>query len=139
MTQTATKYLLISIHNNLYALDLSHTAEVLDPPDLWPIPNSPAHYSGAMNFHNTIVAVMDLATILGLTPVVNNYKTIVLDPALASLAFMVERVVRIISPDEISCITTSEEQFIQEILAIPEGEASLLRSDAIIKFATDNV
>lgn len=139
MTTTGTKYLLISIHNNLYALDISHTAEVLDPPNLWPIPNAPAHYCGAMNFHNTIVAVMDLATILGLPPVASHDKTIVLDSGLASLALLVERVNRIISHDEVSAAIPSEKAFIQMVLAIPEGEASLLKIDELIKFATDNV
>ena len=36
------------------------------PPHTWPIPGSPLRYVGAMNFHDTIVAVMDMAAFLGL-------------------------------------------------------------------------
>ena len=92
MTATGYKYLLFTLHGRRYAVDLAQVAEIEEPPTLWPIPGVPACYPGAMNFHGSIVAVMDLAAFLGHPAATPPEKVIVLAPAIASLALLVERV-----------------------------------------------
>ena len=66
MTETEHKYLIFSLQGSRYAFDLAQVAEVCEPLPTWPVPGAPPCYAGAMNFHGTIVAVMDLAAFLGL-------------------------------------------------------------------------
>jgi len=139
MSDSIKKYIVLSLHENLYAIDLSQTAEILNPQKVSPIPNCSPYFCGAMNFHNSIVAVMDLATILGVPPVPRHDKMILLDPCIAALAFLVERVVRIINHDENIFSASCNEPFIKGRFALPDGNCSLLDIEALIRFASDNV
>lgn len=138
MTENASKYLLLSQHTSYYAFELSQTAEVEDPPELWPIPNSRPPCCGAMNFHNSIVAVLDLAQTLAL-PVSVPDKVIVLAPNVAALAFLVERVVRIVTLDQPAIAASTDKPFVRATFSIPEGDVSVLDLDALIRIATDAV
>ncbi|MHB8056533.1 MAG: chemotaxis protein CheW, partial [Desulfuromonadaceae bacterium] len=82
------KFLIFRMQDSLYALDLAQTAEVADLTQLWPIPLAPPCYSGAMNFHGDIIAVMDLSLFLGLSGGNRPEKMIVLHQSIASLALL---------------------------------------------------
>ena len=103
MTEAAQKYLVFTLPGRRYAVDLGQVAGVEEPPTLWPIPGAPPCYPGAMNFHGSIVAVMDMTAFLGYAGVCRPEKVIVLNPALASLALLVERVECVISADQVRC------------------------------------
>lgn len=96
------KFLIFSLQDSLYALDLATVAEVSDPVSVSPIPFAPGYYSGALSFHGDIVAVMNLAHFLGGAEQRAPGKMIVLRPEIASLAFLVDTVLKIVSEDEIS-------------------------------------
>ena len=95
MNDTAPKYLIFTLSGRRYAFDLAQVAEVVERPATCPIPLAPTCYHGAMNFHGTIVAVMDLAALLGLPGEHDAEHTIVLDARIAALAFSVETIIRI--------------------------------------------
>ena len=114
------------MQRSLYAFDLSQVAEVIDPPQMWPIPLAPPCYSGVMNFHGDIVAVMNLPFFLGLTECVLPEKIIVLHQDVASLAFLVDTVARIVSEDEISVSPAPDKVFAAATLSLPDDEAILL-------------
>lgn len=137
MTETSSKYLLMALHTHYYAIELPLTLAVEDPPKLWTIPNSHPPCCGAMNFHNTIVAVFDLAATLGYPPASNPDKIIILDPKIAALAFLVERVMRISSHDTTDLGEPPAVACVKNILTIPEGEAYLLDIDALTAIASD--
>lgn len=120
------KFLIFSLPGSRYALDLAQVAEVGDPPQLWPIPLAPPCYSGAINFHGDIVAVLDLAVFLGLAGPGSPEKIIVLHHEIASLALLVETVVRIVSWDEVSFTTTHDGTFAAATLGLTDGEAILI-------------
>lgn len=120
------KFLIFSLHDTLYALDLAQVAEVDDPPRMWPIPLAPACYSGALNFHGDIVAVMDLAIFLGLAASGHPGKMVVLHQEVAALAFLVDTIVRIVPAYEVSFAPPPGNGIAASTLILAEGEALLL-------------
>jgi len=133
------KYLIFSLSGKLCAFELSQVAEVCEPHPLWPIPAVPPYYHGAMNFHGSIVAVMDLAAFMELPAQNETKKLIVLHSNIAALAFLVERVIRIVSADQVEQRTAADEPFATALLVLPEGQATLLDAQAIAEHATRNI
>lgn len=127
------KFLLFEVQGNRYAFDLEHIAEVADPSCNWPIPLAPACFSGAIHVHGTIVAAIDLALFLGLPKVREPQKMILTHRSFAALAFLVDRVIRIVPEHEIRIESTSGSRFESFVLILPEGNASLLDLSEIVK------
>lgn len=132
MTSHDKKFLIFTLQGSLYALDLKQVAEVSDPPQLWPIPLAPACYSGALNFHGDIVAVINLPLFLGLTGCNQPGKIVVLHREVASLAFLVDSIVRIVSEDEISFNPATDTDFAVATLGLPDGEAIQIDLEALV-------
>ena len=136
MSSAGRKYLIFSLSGDLYAFELSQVAEVCEPQPLWPIPAVPPCYRGAMNFHGAIVAVMDLAAFMGLPEQRDTEKLIVLHGGIAALAFLVERVVRIVSTGQVETQNSTGKPFACGQIALPEGRVTLLDAHAIAEQAT---
>jgi len=139
MTNDSRKYLIFSLAGRLFAFDLAQVAEVEEQPATWPIPMSPLCYPGAMSFHGTIVAVMDLAMFLDLPGNHAAEKVIVLDTRIASLAFLVERVIRIASVDQVDILEGADGAFVVAQILLPDGEATLLDAVAIAERAGETI
>jgi len=133
------KYLIFSLSGKLCAFELSQVAEVCEPKPLWPIPAVPPYYHGAMNFHGSIVAVMDLAAFMELPAQKETEKLIVLHSNIAALAFLVERVIRIVSADQVEQRNAADEPFATALLVLPEGQAELLDAQAITEHAAGSI
>lgn len=134
MTDHEQKFLIFSLHKSLFAIDLARIAEVGDRPRLDPIPFAPPCYRGALNFHGEIVAVMDLPFFLGLETG-HSSKIIILQEHIASLAFLVDRVVSIVSGSETVREAAHEIRFAAETLVLPSGTATLFDLDALVNAA----
>jgi purine-binding chemotaxis protein CheW len=132
-------YLLFALQGRRFAIDLSQVAEVSEPPDTGPIPGTPSCYTGAMNFHGTIVAIMDLAAFLGLPSCHELEKLIVLDTRTASLAFLVERVIRIAPQEQAKLDAAPDDRFASALIRLPDGEATLLDVAAIAQRAAETI
>jgi purine-binding chemotaxis protein CheW len=139
MTGEGRKYLIFTLQGRRFAFDLEQIAEVEEVPVVQPIPSAPACYPGAVNFHGTIVAVMDLAAFLGYTNRTIPEKMITLDPRSASLAFLVEQVVRITTLGEDSFSTAPNEEFTTATLKLPDGQATLLDARLIVARAQESI
>jgi purine-binding chemotaxis protein CheW len=135
MTTHDRKYMIFSLQGSLYALDLKQVAEVGDPPQMWPIPLAPACYSGALNFHGAIVAVMNLALFLGIPGCRQPGKIIVLHSEVASLAFLVDTIVRIVSEEEVSFCPAPVNGLAVATLRLTDGEATQLDLEALVREA----
>jgi purine-binding chemotaxis protein CheW len=129
------KFLIFYMNGQRYAFDLKIVAEVMDPPMIWPIPFAPSYYSGAINFHGSIVAVMDLAVFLGFARCPGLEKIVVLDANVALLGFLVERVARIVPEQHIELHEAPDVRFASASLCLPEGNATLLDINEIIREA----
>jgi purine-binding chemotaxis protein CheW len=140
MTETARKYLIFTLSGRHYAFDLAQVAEVVEQPAIWPIPLAPPCYHGAINFHGTIVAVMDLAMLLGLPGGHGAGKTIVLDTRIAALALSVEGIIRITSQGQAGFFgTPGDEAFALGQLSLSEGDVILLDAAAIAEHAAETI
>jgi purine-binding chemotaxis protein CheW len=86
------------------ALDVVHIQEIVESPPFFFIPLAPAVFSGAINFHGTIVPVLDLGACLGISGDQRDGRIIVLAAELCSLAVAVTKIRKIIllDPDELS-------------------------------------
>jgi purine-binding chemotaxis protein CheW len=133
------KYLIFSLQDSLYSLDLEHVAEISEPLPMWPIPLAPACYSGVVNIHGNIVAVMNLPLFLGLTGVSTFTKVIVLQQEVASLAFLVDAVVRIVSEDDVAYALASDRQFAAATLSLRDSEVIQLDLGALIRAAENGM
>lgn len=140
MTEAARKYLIFTLSGRHYAFDLAQVVEVVEQPATWPIPLAPPCYHGAMNFHGTIVAVMDLAMFLGLSGGHGSDKVIVLDTRIAALAFSVEGIIRITPQGQTELSRTQgDEAFALGQLNLPEGKVILLDAGAIAEHAAETI
>jgi purine-binding chemotaxis protein CheW len=139
MTTHDKKFMIFSLQGSLYALDLKQVAEVGDPPQMWPIPLASACYSGAMNFHGDIVAVMNLALFLGLPAGRQPGKIIVLHREVASLAFLVDTVVKIVSEEEVSFSKPPEKGLTAAMLCLTDGEATQLDLEVLLHEAENEM
>lgn len=132
MADNDRKFLIFFVGGQRYAFNLAQIAEVMDPATSWPIPLAPACYVGAINFHGSIVAVMDLAVFLDFKHCSRPEKIIVLDVSVASLGFLVERLARIVSEHDIEFHKAPSTRFASALLRLPEGDATLLDIAEII-------
>jgi len=140
MSATERRFLIFALAERLFAFDLAQVAEVAEPRKTWPIPGAPDCYAGAINFHGSIVAVMDLAGFMDFHPRQLPEKLIVLSPEIASLAFLVDRILRIVPESQVEKRTEADgERFAQGFLLLPEGRAALLDADAIADQATREI
>lgn len=126
MKSKNTKFLIFSLAGSLYALELAQVAEVCDPPHFWPIPMSPPCYAGAISYHGEIVAIIDLALFFDLTGNSQANKLLILKHESASLALLVDSVIKIVSDAEISLVPEVSKQFTVTTINFTEGSASLL-------------
>ncbi|HIJ87534.1 MAG TPA: CheW domain-containing protein [Desulfuromonadales bacterium] len=123
MNNSNRKFLVFSLQDSLYALDVADVAEVADPPQMWPIPLAPAYYAGVLSFHGDIVAAMILSRFLGLRQQHQPGKIVVLRQEVASLAFLVDSIIRIACEEEVSFSSPPDSVFAQSTLTIIEGTA----------------
>ena len=140
MTESARNYLIFTLSGQRYAFHLAQVLEVVERPATWPIPLAPPCYHGAMNFHGTIVAVMDLAKFLGLPGGQGSDNVIVLDTRIAALAFSVEGISRITPQVQTELSRTpGDEDFALGNLNLPEGMVVLLDAAAIAEHAAETI
>ncbi len=135
MTDSNRKFLIFSLGGSRYALDLALVTEVSDPPQMSPIPLSPVFYTGAMNFHGAIVAVINLAQFLGLPESSTPDKVIILNQEAVSLAFLVDTVVRIVPEDEILFGNPPDNCFAVSTCHLADGDAIQLDLDSLVNSA----
>lgn len=84
---------------HLYALEVASLQEVVESPPLHYIPRAPEHFRGAINFHGSILPVLDLPFYLGFPGKSRDPRVIVLAFDLCRMALEVAAVHKIVSVD----------------------------------------
>ena len=64
----ASRYMEFSLGGESFAVDLLLVKEVITPPEMTPIPKSPAHVSGLINLRGLVLTVVDARKLLGIQP-----------------------------------------------------------------------
>lgn len=132
MKDASRRLLIFSVQEKKFALGLHDVAEVMEPPPIFPIPRVPAWFLGAMNFHGSLVSVLDLAKFLGTGSAIRPGKILVLDRCIASLAMLVDRVETIVSEDVVLGKDAGSEPMIAEVLNTADGDIRLLAVEALL-------
>jgi len=120
------RLLIFRIQGNRYAMDLQDVAEVLDPPGMFPVPWAPSCIRGAINFHGSLVAVLDLSTVMNAGSLDRGGSLLVLDRKIANLALWVEKVDNIVLTDGVLEEDESSDPLVGSILVMADGEIRLL-------------
>ncbi|MDO3378388.1 chemotaxis protein CheW [Geoalkalibacter halelectricus] len=81
-----------------YAIEICRVREVVLADTLHPVPRAPAALLGAVNFHGSVVPVLDLGAWLGFARGARDARIIVLEGEALSLALAVDRIHRIFAP-----------------------------------------
>lgn len=81
--------LVFRLGSEMYGLEVAHIQEVVESPPLYYIPRAPGILLGAMNFHGSILPVLDLTACLGFSEGGCDHRIIVLAPVEAHLALAV--------------------------------------------------
>jgi len=83
-----------------YGLEIEAIQEVVEDPTLFYIPGADASFLGAINFHGSIVPVVDLARVLDFPAAQRESRVIVTCSEIAALGLAVGRLDGIVSLDE---------------------------------------
>ena len=109
----------------LYGLEVGQVQEIVEAPRFDDIPLAPAVYLGAINFHGSILPVLDLVGHLGLNDTHRDPRVIVLPATTCALGLAVSAIGRIfpmVRDDLLPCRQEEgKEAFIREVFN-REGE-----------------
>jgi purine-binding chemotaxis protein CheW len=126
------RFLLFSAAAQGFAFNLQEISEVMEPLASFPIPGAPEHFTGLINFHGTLTALVDLGRYLGLGPECTPGKVLVLDTKLAQLALGVDEVRAIIAAETVTGETASDDPLTVSVLETAYGNFRLLRLDTLL-------
>jgi purine-binding chemotaxis protein CheW len=101
--------LIFRLGEELCALDVAHIQEVIESPHYHYIPLAPAVFPGAINFHGSILPVLDLGACLGFAGDQKNGRIIVLAASLCRLALAVTAIQRIVPLDADALLSSRED------------------------------
>ncbi len=96
MNDTENRFLIFAVDGEKHALALQDVVEIMELPEIYPLPIAPLYYSGVMNWHGTPMPILDLAAFYKKTPLNPGNKILVLDRKIANLAIRVHAVYGIV-------------------------------------------
>ncbi len=102
--------LVFALGDTPYGLDVVQVQEIVESPSLYYIPQAPAFFRGAINFHSQVLPVLDLPRYLGLGARKRDRRVIVLASEAGAIALAVGTVGRILSVDPESLEPILEEE-----------------------------
>ncbi|HEU0264443.1 MAG TPA: chemotaxis protein CheW, partial [Geobacterales bacterium] len=129
MTNELRRLLLFSAGGQRFAIRLSEVAEVVEPVPLNSVPRAPAFIVGAINFHGTVVPVVDLAHFLGATPLKGEGKFVVLDQRHVQLALVVDPTVDVVAEQ---MVFPEEPTDGDQVPVAVDGESRLLDLEQLV-------
>ena len=102
--------LVFGLGPEFYGLDVTHIQEIVERPTLHYVPRAPTQLLGAINFHGSIIPVLDLAAHLGFTTAETAPRVVVLPPQVCALALAVRSIQRIVKIDSDCLIPVDPER-----------------------------
>ncbi len=133
MIDSMQRLLIFNVQGNRYALDIQEVAEVLDPPATFPVPWAPGCFKGAMNYHGSLVSVLDLAAFMNSGTAPPFGSILVLDKRIANLALWVDGVENIVPGEVILEEDESNNPLVAMVLVTAEGEVGKLAIDKLLE------
>jgi purine-binding chemotaxis protein CheW len=125
------RFLLFNAGGDRFALSLHEVAEVMEPQVTFPVPRTPRHFSGLINFHGTLTALVDLADFLGSSSG-RGEKVLVLAQKGAQFALKVDGVGSIVTNEAIVGVAAGEDPLTAAVLETVEGRHRLLHCETLL-------
>jgi purine-binding chemotaxis protein CheW len=126
------RFLLFSAAGDRFALNLQEVAEVMEPQQAFPVPRTPRHFTGLINFHGTLTTLIDLGLYLGGERRSTAGKVLVLELKGAHFALKVDAVRSIVPRDAIVAESPGEDALTAAVLETGEGRFRLLHSESLL-------
>lgn len=127
------RLILFTLGGEGYAFELQEVAEVMEPPESYPIPKAPAHFVGLINFHGALTALVDLGLFLGKGGRARQQgKVLVLDPRLASLALSVDGVSSVVAGSTVLSRAEGNAPLVDAELVTEHGKFRLLKVEPLV-------
>jgi purine-binding chemotaxis protein CheW len=112
-----------------YAVELSKVKEVITPPEMTPIPKSPAYVCGLMNLRGLVLTVIDLRKKLGVAPAkdVTQNAVIIFDLGDRMVGVVVDSIQKVLNlnPDKIKATPDADSQINTNFMGILQHEDKL--------------
>lgn len=128
--------LVFSLADELYGLEVAHLQEIVEHPAIHYVPRAPTTLLGAINFHGSIVPIVDLAELLGFPWRETSPRLLVLTPQWHSVGLAVHTLRGIVPyrPEQLLPLPTEQQGgFIRAVHNGPGGAVNLLDTAQVIK------
>lgn len=126
------RLLIFNVQGDRYAVDLQDVAEVLDPPETFPVPWAAAAIKGAINFHGNLVTVLDLAGFMNIGSIDRKGNILVLDRRIANLALWVDGIENIVLTDGVLEEDESSNPLVRSLIIMADGEIRMLAIEKLL-------
>lgn len=122
--------LVFQVGEEFYGLEIGNIQEVVESPSFHYIPKAPESFRGAINFHGSIIPVIDLPIHIGDSPGDRDHRVIVLLPSLARIALATTSIHRVVPVDLDSLTPTQDdigtEKYIRSVFSHDNMMVNLL-------------
>jgi len=132
MSEAESRYLIFDVGGERYALILQDVEEIIELPEIHPLPRAPSYYSGVMNCHSMPVPILDLAVFLKKVSSPPGEKILVLNKKIANLALRVHAVKCIAAGIVTEETDINNVDSIEKTLLSADGETKLLLSERLL-------
>ena len=139
MTDQEERILLFALGDERFALDLKETTEVLEPPEIFPVPGAPSFIAGAINSHGRPLPVVDLPALLGRGGLRPDGKVVVLDSRVADMAVWVDTVLAVVPYSAVLEEGEREDLGITKVLMLADGEVSLMSAVSLLEVVEKSI
>lgn len=139
MTSQEDRILLFALGDERFALDLKETTEVLEPPEIFPVPGAPLFIAGAINSHGCPLPVIDLPSLLGRGGLRPDGKVVVLDRNVADMAIWVDNVFAIVPYSAVLEEEELDEPPLQKVLILADGEVPLVSATKLLEVVEKSI
>ncbi|RII28788.1 MAG: chemotaxis protein CheW [Geobacter sp.] len=133
MRVTSRGFIVFAVKGERYGLPLQVVAEVREPSRPVPVPRAPEFLCGAMNSHGRLVAILDLASLLGCRKTTPPGTFLVLDHSTANLALWVDGVEGFATEEGEGGADPPDNDFITRVVQSDRGAFKMLALDNVLK------
>lgn len=132
MKDRESRFLIFGMGDERYALALEDVEEIMEPPQVYPLPKAPPYYSGIMNCHGTPIPVLDVEAFYKKIPSSPGNKILVLDRKKANLALGVHSVHGIASGAIVLEPGSDNSEKLEKTLVMADGRMKLLVTERLL-------
>jgi purine-binding chemotaxis protein CheW len=133
MKKRESRFLIFGMGDESYVLALEDVEEIMDPPQIYPLPKAPPYYSGIMNCHGMPTPVLDVEAFYKKIPSRLCNKILVLDRKKANLALGVHSVDGITSGAIVLEPDSVNSEKLEKTLVVADGRIKLLVTERLLK------